>query len=70
VADEDGLPVLDPNDESGSAWTGCYAFEPSPHHRLALEVVRVEADRAERVLLGLPRHIDETLVQASWRISF
>ena len=68
--DDDGLPVLDPNEESGNAWTGCYAFEPGPHLRLAVEVVRAEYDRTERVLQGQPRHGQETLLQASWRIWF
>lgn len=68
--DEDVLPVLDPNDEHGSAWTACYAFEPTERQRLALEVIHVEADRAVRPALGLPLHETETLLQASWRIAF
>jgi hypothetical protein len=68
--DEDVMPLLDPNDESGSAWTACYAFEATERHRLAVEVIRVESDRSVQPALGAPRHIEETLLQASWRISF
>jgi hypothetical protein len=68
--DADVLTAFDPNDEDGSAWTACYAFEATPHQRIALEVVRVESDRAMRPLLGFPLHLEETLVQVSWRTAF
>jgi hypothetical protein len=68
--DEDALPVIDPNQEHGEAWTACYAFEPSGRQRLALELVRVEADRAARSHAGLQPFQRETLLQASWRIAF
>jgi hypothetical protein len=68
--DEDALPALDPNGEDGSAWTACYAFQATERQRLALELIRVEADRAVRPALGLPLRSVETLVQASWRIAF
>ncbi len=68
--DEDVMPDLDPNDENGSAWTACYAFEPGARQRLALEVIRVESERGVRRAFGLPLRSDETLLQASWRISF
>ena len=70
VEDEDVLPELDPNDEDGSAWTACYAFEASRHNRLALEVMHVDSERSVRRALGLPLRLEETLLQASWRISF
>lgn len=68
--DEDVMPDLDPNDEDGSVWTACYAFEATPRQRLALEVIRVEADRTVRPALGAPLHGEETLVQVSWRTAF
>jgi hypothetical protein len=68
--DDDVLQDLDPNAEDGRAWTACYAFEPTERQRIALEVVRVEADRTVRPLLGHPVRSEETLVQASWRVSF
>jgi len=68
--DRDALPALDPNQEDGDAWTACYAFEPSERQRLALELVRVEAERAARNAAGLQPLARETLFQASWRIGF
>lgn len=68
--DEDVMTELDPNDEDGSAWTACYAFEAAKGLRFAAEVIRVESDRTVRPLLGGPRHAEETLLQLSWRTSF
>jgi hypothetical protein len=68
--DHDVLSVLDPNQEHGSAWTGCYMFEPTEHQRLAVEVIRVDSERAVRPAQGFPLRIVETLVQASWRLAF
>lgn len=68
--EEDALPDLDPNDESGSAWTAAYVFEATEQQRIAVEVIRVEADRRIRPLQGFPESTDETLVQVSWRIAF
>lgn len=68
--DHDVLAELDPNDEDGSAWTACYAFEATSRLRLALEVIRVESDRRVRPLLGGPLHAEETLLQVSWRTAF
>jgi hypothetical protein len=38
--DQDVLSVLDPNQENGSAWTGCYMFEATEHQRVAVELIR------------------------------
>lgn len=68
--DEDALPLIDPNQETGHAWTACYAFEATEHQRLSLEVIHVQADRAVRPALGLPLREKQTLLQASWRIAY
>src|SRR6185503_13118203 len=68
--ERDVLTAFDPNAEDGSAWTACYIFEATAHQRVAVEVIRVESDRAMRPLLGSPLHLEETLVQASWRTAF
>jgi hypothetical protein len=68
--EHDLLTDFDPNSEDGSAWTACYAFEATPHLRLAAEVVHVESDRAVRPLLGSPLRLEETLFQVSWRTDF
>lgn len=68
--DHDVLTGFDPNDEKGSAWTACYAFEATSRLRLAVEVIRLESDRTVRPLLGLPLHLEETLLQVSWRTDF
>jgi hypothetical protein len=68
--ENDTLTDIDPNGEEGSAWTACYAFEPTSHLRLAVEVSRVESDRRIRPLLGSPLRLEETLVQVSWRTDF
>jgi len=70
VQDHDVLAELDPNGEDGWAWTACYAFEATTHVRLALEAIHVASDRAVRPQLGSPIHVEETLVQLSWRTSF
>jgi hypothetical protein len=68
--DQDALPVLDANQEQGSAWTLAYAFQATDAVRLAVEVVRIEAERAVRPLQGFPLRSDETLVQLSLRVAF
>lgn len=71
TGDRDVLPSsLDPNQENGSAWTGCYMYEPTAQQRLAVELIRVEAERAVRPLQGFPLSTTETLLQLSWRIAF
>jgi hypothetical protein len=68
--DRDVLSVLDPNQEHGSAWTACYMFEPAEHQRLAVELIRVDSERAVRPAQGFPLRTVESLVQVSWRLAF
>jgi hypothetical protein len=70
TGDEDALPDLDPNEETGDAWTAAYMFEATESQRLALEVIRVDSDRRVRTLQGFPARTLETLVQVSWRVAF
>jgi hypothetical protein len=68
--DTDALPLLDPNQEDGSAWMVAYAFEATDAVRLAVEVVHLEAERAVRPLQGFPLRTEETLLQVSCRVAF
>jgi hypothetical protein len=70
VQDVDDFHVEDPNDEEGHAWTAVYALRTGEAHRVAVEVVQVESERAVRRDLGWPVRAKETMVQASFRLSF
>jgi hypothetical protein len=70
VEDRDAYQTEDPNAQRGHAWTAAYSFRTGESHRLAVEVVRVESDRAARADLGLPVHATETVGQASFRVKF
>jgi hypothetical protein len=70
VEDRDVLQTEDPNTEHGHAWTAAYSLRTGESHRLAVEVLHVESDRAVRAALGLPVHATETLAQASFRVKF
>lgn len=70
VKDRDRWKVLDNNQEDGSAWTAAYLIQTGEHCRLAVELLRVESDRAVRASLGLPVHEVELQFQASARILF
>jgi len=68
--DTDALPELDPNGESGDAWTAAWIFEATDQIRIAVEAIRVDADRDVHLLQELPRSTEETLIQVSWRLAF
>lgn len=70
VQDRDDFTVLDPNGESGSAWTFAYAFAPAARHRVAAELLRVDSTRANRRDLGLDPRAVEILGTLSWRLTF
>ncbi len=70
VRDGDAFVVEDPNDETGSAWTFAYVFAPAAHHRVTVEVLRVDSTRTNRRDLALDPHQVEVLGTLSWRLSF
>jgi hypothetical protein len=70
TGDSDALPDLDPNGESGEAWTAAWIFDATDSVRVAVEAIRLEGDRDVRPLQDLPRGVSETLVQVSWRLAF
>ena len=63
-------PASASRDEDGWALTADYKRTLSSHAALFLEAVRVSSDRASRVLVPLPAQQDQTMVQASLRLSF
>lgn len=60
----------DNNNEHGTGITAAYVFRPTDRQRITVELLRVESDRPERVHLGFPRTVRETVVQASYRFFF
>lgn len=60
----------DDNHDRGEAWTAAYVLETGEHHRLALEWMRIDSDRAARAAIGLPTHAEEDMLQASFRLLF
>ncbi|MBM3512227.1 MAG: hypothetical protein FJX59_00770 [Alphaproteobacteria bacterium] len=57
----------DPNGERGRAWTAAYVFRPDDRQRLTIEALHVRSSRDARPRFGLPRRVDETLLQLSYR---
>jgi hypothetical protein len=62
--------LLESTRERGSAWTGALLLKVGASHRLAVEVLRVESDRADRAALGLPTRATELEAQASFQFRF
>ena len=70
VRDRDGYPLVDANDESGTAWTFAYTLAPAARHRITAELVRVNSTRTNRRDLGLDPRATEILGTLSWRVTF
>ncbi len=70
VRDEDDFKIEDPNEDSGTVWTFAYVFLPAAHHRICVEVLRVDSTHANRQDLGLPPRMTEVLGTLSWRVAF
>jgi hypothetical protein len=68
--DNNGAQAQDSTAEQGSAWTGAFLVRVGEAHRFALEVLRVESDRPDRAVLGLPTHAAELQTQASFQFRF
>lgn len=66
--DRDIFP--DNNNEHGTGVTLGYIFRPTDRQRLTLEFLHVDSHRPERQYLGFPQQAGETLIQASYRLSF
>jgi hypothetical protein len=62
--------VEDDNNEEGWALTFAYGRELGEHNRLMLEALRVSSDRPARAYGGADPIEDQTLLQASWRITY
>ena len=70
IRDQDvAFGALDDNNERGDAWTVSYWLRTGERHRLAVEWMRVDSERAARVSLGLPPQAVEDLLQVSFRLS-
>ena len=61
--------ALDDNNERGDAWTVSYWLRTGERHRLAVEWMRVDSERAGRATLGLSPQAVEDLLQVSFRLS-
>jgi hypothetical protein len=70
AVDSLGAIPIDSTWERGSAWTGAFLVRVGEAHRFALEVLRVESDRSDRAVLGLPVHAAELQAQASFQFHF
>lgn len=70
VRDRDRFVIEDANDESGTAWTFAYTFNPGPRHRLTAELLHVDSTRTNRRDLGLAPRAIEILGSLSWRLTF
>ena len=70
IKDRDvALGAIDDNNEDGEAWTLSYWLSTGEWHRLAVEWMRVDSERAGRATLGLPTRAVEDLFQVSFRLS-
>ena len=68
IEDRDEFVLEDNNNESGSAWTIAYLIRTGERHRLALELLRNESERAARRGLGLEPSSTDYLFQVSFRL--
>jgi hypothetical protein len=60
----------DDNNEEGWALTLAYGRELNEHNRLMLEALQVSSDRPARAYGGVDPVEDQTVLQASWRITY
>lgn len=58
------------NNETGHSWMVAYARELKEGQRLILEALHVDSTRADRAEFLLPANTKETVLQASYRITF
>lgn len=61
---------MNDNNENGHSFMVAYALEVIEDQRLILEALHVNSTRADRIDFSLPNNSKETLLQASYRVTF
>lgn len=61
---------MNDNNEDGHSFMVAYALEIMEGQRLILEALHVNSTRADRIDFSLPNNSKETLLQASYRVTF